>query len=352
MSEIAIIPTQGILEAGDVPTFVDRELTAAETEALNFHLSRSRSANTRKAYEYQWRLFVSWCYKEGFVPFPVAVEVVCLYLSHLNEKGVKLSKIEQSLSAIKAVHHDNDERTSLTFTHSHIKAVLASIRRAMAADGRSKVDKPRHFSQAEIMLMVNACDAGTPQGLQDKALLLLGFNAGLRASEFCALTMTDLVFDDTGVDITIRSSKSDQFGEGVTVFIGGLAPHLHELDAVKALSAWFRYRETYPVADGSLFIAFRKGGRTPHLIDGQIHGLTREAISNALVRCAKAVGLKPGSQSFSSHSMRHSFVTQAFSRNIDAARISKTSRHKSLQVLLGYDQSGRRESSVSPVLWN
>lgn len=352
MSEIAIIATQGILDAVDMPTFVDRELTAAETETLNFHLSRSRSANTRKAYEYQWRLFVSWCFKEGFVPFPATVEVVSLYLSHLNDKGMKLSKIEQSLSAIKAVHHDNDSRTALAFNHSHIKAVLSSIRRAMAADGRSKVDKPRHFSQAEIKLMVGTCDDSTPQGVQDRAILLLGFNAGLRASEYCALAMSDIVFDEAGVDVTIRSSKSDQFGTGATVFIGRQSPHLRHLDAVQALSEWMRYRETYPAADGSLFIAFRKGGQTPHLIRGQIHGLTREAITNTLVRHASAAGLEPGGQTFSSHSMRHSFITQAFSRNIDAARISKTSRHRNLTNLLEYDQSDRRESSVSPVLWN
>lgn len=76
MSEIALVQACGILDAADLESFVSRKLTSCEKETLNFHLSRFRSDNTRKAYEYQWRLFVSWCFKEGFVPFPATVEVV------------------------------------------------------------------------------------------------------------------------------------------------------------------------------------------------------------------------------------------------------------------------------------
>lgn len=351
MSEIALIRMPDEIAVLDVP-FVNRELTEAENHVLDFHLSNARSLNTRKAYETQWKLFVSYCYREGFIPFPVTTEVVCLYLSHLNDQGVKLSKIEQSLSAIKAVHTDNSNGTMLAFTHPQVKATLNSIRRSMAEDGRSKTDKPRRFTQEEILAMVSACDGSTAQGIQDRAILLLGFNAGLRALEFCFLKVQDLTFDDTGVDIDIRRSKGDQFGKGASVFIGGLAPHLRKLDAVKALAQWFGVRASFEEAEGSLFIAFRKGGNTPHTINGHVHGLTREAITNSLLRCAKTAGLVPEKQSFSSHSMRHSFVTQAFQRGLDAARISKTSRHKSMSVLLGYDQTSHRESSVAPVLWN
>lgn len=329
-----------------------RELTPAETDTLNFHLLNSRSENTRKAYESQWRLFVSWCYGEGFIPFPVTTDVVCLYLSHLNDQGVKLSKIEQSLSAIKAVHMDNSDGTVLAFAHPQVKATLNSIRRSMAEDGRSKTDKPHRFTQDEVLAMVRACDGSTAQGIQDRAILLIGFNAGLRASEFCYLKAGDITFHEIGVDIEIRKSKGDQYGQGETVSIGGLAPHQRELDAPRVLKMWSELRSTYPQADGSLFIAFRKGGNTPHTINGQVHGLSREAITNTVIRCAKAAGLAPERQSFSSHSMRHSFVTQAFQRGLDAARISKTSRHKSLKTLMNYDQTSHRESSVAPVLWN
>jgi len=353
MTELAIITSYSEIEAEEPQGFSSRELTPEENGKLTFHLSHARSENTRKAYEYQWRLFVSWCLNEGFLPFPVSVEVICLYLAHLNEEKVKLSKIEQSLSAIRAVHQDQNVLNGADFSHPHIKSVLASIRRSMVEDGRSIVVKPRYFSQAEILKMVKSCP-DTPQGVQDRAILLLGANAGLRASEYCDLKMEDLAFDEgnVGVDVSIRSSKTDQFGAGAKLYLGAPAPHLKDFDPVRALSAWMQRRQMYPVADGSLFIAFRKGGRTEHLLNGQIHGLTREAISNAIVRCAKVAGLEElGTETISSHSMRHSFITQAFARHVDATRISKVSRHSNLSVLLEYDRTTRRESSVSPILW-
>lgn len=359
MTELAKITENEVLETAVIVSpngspYVSRALTVAETETLNFHLSNARSENTRMAYESQWKGFVKWCFQQGFLPFPATVEVVCLYLSHLNSEGVKRSKIEQSLSAIKAVHHDQDVNSAVTFSHAHVKATLNSIRRTMATDGRSLVKKPRHFSQSEVLKMVRSF-GDSPQHVQDKAILLLGVNAGLRASEFCNLQLEDLVFDSLGVDILIRKSKGDQTGLGQRIFVGRLAPHLQELDAVKGLEDWVRHRETFPDdEDSSLFLAFRKGGETCHLnSEGSIHGLTREAVTNLLVRAFDRAGLESGAgASVSSHGFRHTFITTAFSKHVDSARISKTSRHKNLSTLMDYDQTSRRESVVSTSLWS
>jgi site-specific recombinase XerD len=338
--------------------FTNRAITQHEAETIQFHLSNARSKNTRLAYETQWRLFVAWCGQQGFLPFPAEVSTIVLYLDAIASTDCKYSKLEQTVSAIRAVHHDNmdlvpaDKQGGLNFRHPHIKATLASIQRSMVEKGLNTVKKPRAFSQDEILRMVHACP-NTPSGIQDRAILLLGVNVGLRASEFVALELADLTFDDMGVDVRIRSSKTDQFGQGEHLFIGRLAPSMQDYDAVKAMESWLRIRATLDVGElSAVFVAFRKGGHVLHrTLEGQAHRLTREAISSVVQRCASRAGIEITNQTVSSHGMRHSFITQGFNRGVDAVTIAKTSRHKSMTVLLGYDQSSRRGSTVAPKLW-
>lgn len=345
--------------AESLGSFTDRALTLAEKDIISFHLSHSRSANTRLAYETQWKQFVSYCGANGFVPFPAAVETVILYITHLAAEGHKVSKIEQAISAIRAVHSDNinllPSGSDISFTHPHIKAALSSIRRSLAQQGMSSVKKPRHFDQAEIKAMSLACaQEGTAQSVADRAMLLLLVNAGLRSSEVVTLRVSDLEIDgDRGVNIRIRNSKTDQYGEGEQIYVAALAPHLEAFDFFKAVKEWLRWRETYPCEDDSLFIGFRKGGNAAHLnAAGVAHGLTREAVTTSLVRCASRAGIETaGLQTISSHSGRHTMISIGFERGLDSAQISKTSRHKSLKSLMAYDQSSHKKASVSVRLW-
>jgi site-specific recombinase XerD len=338
----------------------NRELTTAETEVIRCHLSNARSRNTRLAYGTQWKLFVSWCKQEGFLPFPAEVSTIVLYLTHLGTQDLKYSKMEQVLCAIRAVHADNvqllegmDALNSVSFRHPHIKATLASIRRGLVEKKRNIVKKPRFFNQQEILSMVEACP-DTPGGLMEKTILLLGVNSGLRASEICMLETADITLDDLGLDIRIRASKTDQFGSGEEVYVARLAPAQGCLDAAKAMEAWLAVRSTLNVGEvPSLFLAFRKGGNVLHKTSaGYAHGLTREAISSIIQRCASRAGIEVTNQTVSSHSLRHSMVTQAFNAGLDPVVISKTSRHKSMAVLMAYDQSSRRLASVAPKLWD
>lgn len=340
--------------------YTNRAITQHEAETIKFHLSNARSLNTRLAYETQWKLFVSWCKEQGFLPFPAEVSTVVLYLDAIADTDCKSSKLEQAVSAIRAVHQDNMHLLpesqqgidALSFRHPHIAAALASIKRSLVEKGLNTVKKPRAFSQDEILRMVHACP-NTPSGVQDKAILLLGVNIGLRASEFVSLEVSDLTFDEMGVDVRIRSSKTDQFGAGVNLFIGRLAPSQQDLDAVKAMESWLRVRAMLDVDElQSVFTAYRKGGSVIHRnLEGRAHSLTRTAVSAVVQRCASRANIENSNQTISSHGMRHSFITQGFNRGLDAVTIAKSSRHKSLSILQNYDQSSRRSSTLAPKLW-
>lgn len=327
---------------------LSREITRSETETLLRMLSNSRSANTNKAYARAWSAFTRFCLQQGFTVVPADGTTVALYLDHLNKNGKRASTLSQHIAAISAAHQDSGHGFNY-FKHHLVKAALKSAKRDMATDGRSRVSKPRAFTQSEILSMVEAMPS-TPQGIRDRALLLLGVNAGLRASEYAALDIHDVSFDEAGMDIRIHVSKTDQYARGEVVYVAGLAPSQHAFDAVKAMRQWLEVRESLPMGDGRLFIAFRKGGSTVHLLRGNVHGITREAITAMVVRgawAARLPGLSP-----SSHSLRHSFITQAFSRHLDATRVAKVSRHKNMRTLLEYDQTSRKQNPVAPALWH
>ncbi len=64
--------------------------------------------------------------------------------------------------------------------------------------------------------------AATPDdmlGLRDRALLLIGWAGALRLSELVALEVADLRFEEEGLLIKLRRSKTDQDAAGDSVAI-------------------------------------------------------------------------------------------------------------------------------------
>jgi integrase len=59
----------------------------------------------------------------------------------------------------------------------------------------------------------------TVVGRRDRALLLIGFAAAMRRSEFVALDVADIERVDHGLVVQVRRSKTDQEGEGHEIAI-------------------------------------------------------------------------------------------------------------------------------------
>lgn len=350
-------PTASTAAPGSLHATQISPWTLEGQERLRFHAINGRAANTRLAYERQWRAFAVWCQAQGVDAFPAETDAVILYLDSLAQAGRKAATIHQALAAIKALHSDYadahpDAREALVgLTSRRMTTAIASLLRTIGARGGNRVSKPRAFTQGEITAMATACPV-TAAGIQDRALLLLGANAGLRASEFVALAVGDLAFDSEGVSIFVRSSKTDQMATGETIFVARLPKHQGLLCAVTALEKHLAKNRSEAPSEASLFLAFRRGGVAPHLINGAPHGLRREAVTGVVVRCAERAGLPETTQRISSHSLRHSFITRALEAGVSPTDVARTSRHRRLETLAAYDQSSLRKAAVSPRLWN
>src|SRR5262249_55574145 len=154
-----------------------------------------------------------------------------------------------------------------------VKATVRGIRRSIGAAPKRKAP-----AIAEIMRdMSRAAPAGL-KGLRDRALLLLGFGGAFRRSKLVALDVADLEAMDEGLRVTIRRSKTDQEGQGVTIAIirgGGCCP-------VKALKVWL---DAAGINEGPIFRPIRKGAKV------RDSRLTAKSVCDLVKAYADRVGL-------------------------------------------------------------
>ena len=172
----------------------------------------------------------------------------------------------------------------------------------------------------KVLAMVGKTDADA-KGLRDRALLLLGFAGAFRRSELVALNVGDLEFCDSGLRVTIRKSKTDQEGLGVTIAVarGSIAC------PSEAVRQWLR---ASGISDGALFRPVTRKGKI------LARRLSARAVAELVKAYARRAGLKAAD--FSGHSLRSGFLTSAAARGASIFKMMDVSRHKSVDTLRGY----------------
>ena len=158
-------------------------------------------------------------------------------------------------------------------------------------------------------------------GLRDRALLLLGFAGAFRRSELVALDVADIEETETGLLVTIRRSKTDQEGEGVTIAIARGDCRL-PCQALAGMAGRGRYRDRPDLPPDQ---QGRHGGsRAP---DRPIRGQYRQGL-------CRPAGFD--ASTFSGHSLRSGFLTSAAAKGASIFKMMDVSRHKSVDTLRGY----------------
>ncbi|KAA1399663.1 tyrosine-type recombinase/integrase [Aeromicrobium ginsengisoli] len=173
--------------------------------------------------------------------------------------------------------------------------------------------------------------SGTPsEVLRDRALLLIGFAMAARRGEVTRLVWSDIVERTGGLEVHIRSSKTDMSGRGVTLGI----PHGKSslTDPVAALAAW-RARVAQQLGESAVQAerkVFVHVGRSGKLTETPLspEGLTRLVARRA--QEANCVG------SFGGRSLRSGFISTAADSGIPVEAIARQSRHRRLESLVLY----------------
>jgi integrase len=290
----------------------------------------SRSDNTRKAYDSDWRHFASWCRRQGLDPLPPQPQLVGLYISACaSTDKASVATIERRLSAIAWRCKQADQ--PLDRADRHIATVLAGIRRS---HGRPPVQKEAVLPD-DLRSMLDTLSFGDLRGMRDRAILLLGFAGGLRRSEIVGL--------DVGRDQTEDSSGWVEFlDQGLLVTLRGKTGW-REVEIgrgssdttcpVFALETWLEFGR---IAHGPLFRRVAGQGKiagTNRLNDRHVARLVKTLASRAGIRTDLTEAQRKAG--FAGHSLRAGLASSA---EIDERYVQKQLGHVSAEMTRRYQR--------------
>ena len=279
------------------------------------YFENAEAEKSKKAYTTDWLHFQNWCIEKNLDSLPANPETVMMYISDMA-KIYKVSTIRRKMTSISLIHRNNGHETPIK--NAKVQRTFKGIKN----DKGTVQDAKKALLSDDIKKMVDAL-SNTLQGARDKAIILLGYAGTFRRSEIVNLNVNDIIFENEGVKIIIRKSKTDQEGAGI---IKGV---MYGKDAntcpVMALKNWLLFSG---IVDGPIFRSF-----TIHkeLTDKR---LSSKAIALIIKRTVDKIGLNPGD--FAGHSLRSGSVTQAALNGSDKWALMKQGGWKSEAMLNRY----------------
>ena len=295
------------------------DLSTVSDQTRQF-VADSLSAATLRAYQSDLRIFAAWCDEHDYSAMPANAGHVADFLSEQATDGLSPSSLTRRVAAIKYAHEAKGFQSPTT--DKIISATMKGIRKTK----KQAVQKKVPATAEKIITMLAHCDTSTLPGKRDKALLLIGFAGAFRRSELAALKVSDIKISNEGMRVTIRSSKTDQEGQGQEIAIPN-----GKMNAVDVLNDWL---SSAGISEGYLFRGFYKGGR--RIRENKLSG---QAIADIVKAYAIKSGLNPAE--FAGHSLRSGFVTSAAENGANLLKIMDQSRHKSVDVVRGYVRSAK-----------
>jgi len=288
-------------------------------EATLNNLKNSKANNTLRAYKSDFNDFGIFCSKHGLNSLPTEPKIVSLYLTHLS-KNSKISTLRRRLVSISMVHKLKGHY--LDTKHPIIVENLMGIRRIKGSIQKGK--KPILINHLKsIINVINEKKIDEIKKYRDKSLILIGFGGGFRRSELISIDYEDLEFVTEGLKITIKKSKTDQFGEGMTK---GLPYFTNETYCpVFNLKKWL---EISKIKSGPIFRGFSKGLllKNKRLSDQSVVLLIKEYLNLAGI----------DNRNFAGHSLRSGFATVAAESGADERSIMAMTGHKNTQMVRRY----------------
>ncbi len=346
----------------------------------------STSAATKAAYRSDWARFERWATTGGQVVLPASPLVVAAYLTGAAEERKADGRPRFGSASL--------SRWASSINQVHTAAGLPApgrsevVRRALSGVRRMRKAPPKRRSPLLLADVRTLLEAMRPSMLvwpaamaahRDAALLLMGFAGAHRRSELVGLRLSDVrVHPADGLHVRVRSSKTDQEGQGVVRAL----PYGRDPQTCPpcALVRWRRLLLAYVVEDGGRRAAIaqlkKRGLSTEHCCrsvddlttaavdinaDGQessdadggggerwlfptVHKtgrpgkvMTGDAVAMMIQRRAAAAGFTPAQVDLlGGHSLRSGFVTEAFRAGADAHSIMRQTGHRDPKMLEVY----------------
>ena len=282
------------------------DIKKLELETIK-NLKNSKSTNTLRAYQSDYKDFSFFCSKNGFQAMPTQPKILALYITHLASYS-KYSTLKRRLASISIIHKTKGHY--IDTKHPIIVENLMGIKRKNGSNQKGK--KPLLIN--DLKLLINSIDESKEKNIRkirDKALVLIGFSGGFRRSELVDIEYEDIEFVEEGVKIFVKRSKTDQSGEGMTKAI----PYFDNINfcPVKALNKWVVEAE---------------------IKEGKIFNISDKSVALIIKKYANYAGLD--SRRYAGHSLRSGFATSTAESGAEERNIMAMTGHKSTEMVRRY----------------
>jgi integrase len=292
----------------------DHSVAPPVSTSASTYAAAAQSPATQRGYDADLRHF-----KAAGGTIPASAEMVADYLAACAGKAA-VATLQHRLIAIHRAH--TDLQLASPIMSSLVKRTMKGIRRTFGVAQR-RVKALVKDDLLEMMVMV---DKQKPmRAARDKALILIGFAGAFRRSELVALRVEDMTQFDNGIELVLRRSKTDQEGEGRTVFI----PYAKSKRCpVKALKAWL---ELAGIVSGPLF---RQISRHDRIVGSR--GLTGQTVALIIKAAVRSMSGVEAAKAVSGHSLRAGYCTEAATVGLQPYQIREQTGHKSDLILALY----------------
>ena len=284
----------------------------------------ARSPATLRAYCADWECFTEWCSREGQQAFPVEEDTIVAFLARSGSPCVR-QRLRRRVATIRVLHREWGDPLPTLY---NVQRALENIARSRTAN-----DLPNQVQKRELIFEeVIAASKGFPTtlvGLRDRAVLLFGSAIGQRRADIAALRVQDVEWIKGGVRVTVRKSKTDQQGVGLSFLVsrgeGAACP-------VAALEAWLK---ASAIEDGPLLRRIHRSGSVDRrAIGGHI-------VAQVAKEAARLLGYD--TKEYGGHSLRIGFVTSMNLAGVSAARGMAQTGHKKFDT---YNRYNRRSAKL------
>ena len=295
------------------------DLKALQEETL-LNLKSSKANNTVRAYKADFKDFGLFCAQNGFKSLPSEPKIISLYLTHLSTKDIKMSTLKRRLVSIGVIHRLKGHY--LDTKHPLIIENFMGIKRRKGSTQKGK--KPLLINYLKLIINVIDQDKSKEiKKIRDRTIILIGFSGGFRRNELVSLDYDDLDFVPEGLKITLKKSKTDQYGEGL---IKGL-PYFDnsQFCPVLSIKKWIDITE---INSGPLFRRFSKGSKLTQF------RLTDQTVALLIKKYLKLAGIDY--KNYSGHSLRSGFATSAAESGAEERSIMAMTGHKSTEMVRRY----------------
>ena len=268
-------------------------------------LEAGHSPNTVEAYLHDLRRMGEFALSRGVRdPGRVGRPLLRDFVYLLKDLGLSAATIRREVSAIRTYY-----------------GFLVGEGR-VSEDPSDRLETPRRgralpdtLSVREVEALIAAPGIDDPLGWRDRALLELGYGAGLRVSELCGLVLTDLLLPENLVRILGKGGKQRLVPIGRNT-IGTVSVYLHSLR---------------PTLDRG-----GSGGRV--LLNARGEPLSRVGAWGIVKRAAGRAGIV---KRVTPHTLRHSFATHLLEGGADLRAVQEMLGHADLSTTQIYTHVDR-----------